>query len=577
MSNESQSLLGITRESLANVFSTDEHVWKILIFDVYGKEVLAPLLTVGKLKSFGVSLLLPINVKRSQIKNSCAVYFVQATEENLNLICQDIEQNLYMCYYIDFIDYCESEFLELMVTKFNAIKHEFSINRVYDRYSLFIVDKENVFNLKIAHVLTYLYWKPTNDLEIINITKKITKGLVSICSTLECLPAVYYQDSVLPSNFIATQFIETMLGHAKQAPESKLGNLMLQNKESSTALVILDRLFDLIPIFAHYWTYDHLISDLLDRKNNFVSIKNVKYDLTDDTDKFYQSHQFSEFSTVISACASSLKTFSEKVKGLQTKKTNIENSVAQFDVDQTLSDASNILKEKSDLDKHTNICEAMLKRINARNIDKFADLAASIIASSEIKQTLLSQVKALALDPSSDPSDVLRLLLATQIQYCGEIETFIDEVVYARFQRIPSPITFLRSILQNNYTNVLNTVQKDKTAEIPDQRSKLFGSVISKSKGILKQLSLTSGYNNNIISLLNKILWKQIPENFFVKYLAPASGTIDRIILFIIGGGNYHEVKELQEWASKHKITLIYGSTEFDNAAINIEEIEKLI
>ncbi|KAM9294460.1 G2/M phase-specific E3 ubiquitin-protein ligase [Gastrophryne carolinensis] len=83
--------------------NTGEPVWKVLIYDRFGQDIISPLLSVKELRDMGVTLHLLLHSDRDAIPDVPAVYFVIPTEENVDRICQDLRTGLYESYYLNFI------------------------------------------------------------------------------------------------------------------------------------------------------------------------------------------------------------------------------------------------------------------------------------------------------------------------------------------------------------------------------------------------------------------------------------------------------------------------------------------
>lgn len=61
-------------------------VFQVLVLDKQTKDIIAPLLKISDLRKHGVTLHLMIATERQSIPDVPAIYFVDATEENIRLI-----------------------------------------------------------------------------------------------------------------------------------------------------------------------------------------------------------------------------------------------------------------------------------------------------------------------------------------------------------------------------------------------------------------------------------------------------------------------------------------------------------
>ena len=60
--------------------------WKVLIYDTMGQSVISPILKVNEIREQGITVHLPLTKERFPIPDVPAVYFVQPTSENIQLI-----------------------------------------------------------------------------------------------------------------------------------------------------------------------------------------------------------------------------------------------------------------------------------------------------------------------------------------------------------------------------------------------------------------------------------------------------------------------------------------------------------
>jgi sec1 family domain-containing protein 1 len=72
------------------------------------------------LRQHGITLNLPMEIQRSCVPNAPAIYFIEPTQKNIDGIVQDIQNNFYKEYYINFSSTADSELLEYFATTLPA-------------------------------------------------------------------------------------------------------------------------------------------------------------------------------------------------------------------------------------------------------------------------------------------------------------------------------------------------------------------------------------------------------------------------------------------------------------------------
>lgn len=111
--------------------SASEPVWKILIYDRVGQDIISPLISVKELRELGVTLFVYVTCSclvvvcdisvtfcsqlhsdRDPIPEVPAIYFCAPNEENLGRIGQDFQSGSYDVYHLNFISPISRQKLE---------------------------------------------------------------------------------------------------------------------------------------------------------------------------------------------------------------------------------------------------------------------------------------------------------------------------------------------------------------------------------------------------------------------------------------------------------------------------------
>ena len=200
---------------------------------------------------------------------------------------------------------------------------------------------------------------------------------------------------------------------------------------SRPVLIILDRNVDLIPMLSHSWTYQSLVSDVLDMKLNRITIETApddkdaaagkgptkkSYDLTT-SDFFWAKNAGLPFPQVAEDIDAELTRYKEDAAEI-TRKTGVSD-LDGFNAMQTDATASamhlktaitllpELRERKAVLDMHMNILAALLTGIKNRQLDNFFQVEENV--SKQSKQQLLDLIR----DPNkgSEPADKLRLFI----------------------------------------------------------------------------------------------------------------------------------------------------------------------
>ena len=174
--------------------SKSENSWKILVFDEYGRDIIAPLLTVKELRECGVTLNLLISEKREPIPDVPVVYFVMPTKNNIDLISSDCKNQMYDKFYINFITAVSRQLLEDLAQLNIESDSVYRIEKIFDQYLSFCMLEQNLFTISAydSEICSYyaLNRPDAKDVDIEKCINTITDSIFSLFVTLRELPVI---------------------------------------------------------------------------------------------------------------------------------------------------------------------------------------------------------------------------------------------------------------------------------------------------------------------------------------------------------------------------------------------------
>ncbi|KAI8510306.1 Sec1 domain containing protein 1, partial [Branchiostoma belcheri] len=279
--------------------SAVEPVWKVLVYDRFGQDIISPILSVPELRDMGVTLHLCLNAVEVQ--------------EWREIDRKDLRSQLYESYYLNFISAVSRQRLEDLASAALQAGTVPQISKVFDQYLNFITLEDDMFTLRHSQNREAISYYAINrgdvqDSEMEASMDAIVDSLFSVFVTLGTVPIIRSPRGNA-AEMVAEKLDKKLRENIRDSRNSLFTSDSLQAGQFSfqrPLLVILDRNLDLATPLHHTWTYQALAHDVLDLQLNRVSVeepagekspqgarpkrKAKSYDLNF-TDKFWQSHK----------------------------------------------------------------------------------------------------------------------------------------------------------------------------------------------------------------------------------------------------------------------------------------------
>ncbi|KAL7291506.1 protein sly1 homolog [Trichogramma pretiosum] len=596
-------------------------VWKVLIYDRIGQDIISPLISIKELRELGVTLHLQLHTDRDPIPEVPAVYFCAPTDENIGRIGQDLQNKLYDVYHLNFISPINRSKMEDLASAALMAGAVANIHKVYDQYLNFISLEDELFILRHQNsdIISYhaLNRGEIKDTEMDRIIDIIVDSLFSVFVTLGTIPV-----------------IRSPRGNAAEMVASKLDKKLRENTWDTRntlfqgegirphnlfssvrpLLIILDRSVDMATVFHHTWTYQALAHDVLDLSLNRLVVEEsigksasggarskTRACELDDSDKFWASHKGSPFPTVAEAIQEQLEQYrshEQQVKRLKSTM-GIDNESDEAismmtDTTAKLTNAVNslpqLLEMKRLIDMHTTIATGILNSIKSRRLDTFFEIEEKIMS----KQTLDKSVLDIINDTECGlPEDKLRLFIIYYLcTNMSDAEYNKHENALSNIGCDLSPLTYLRR--WRNYTKIAgiqNSYEGGGTKTVS-----MFSKLVNQGSSFVME-----GVKNLVVKKHNLPVTKIVDELVDMRQSAqtedycyfdpkqlkhsdqvPKNKTVFQdAIVFIVGGGNYIEYQNLMDYV-KQKANggttkkIVYGSTTLTNAKQFLKQLSLL-
>lgn len=260
-------------------------IWKVLIMDSCAQSILAPIISVNELRGEGVTLYLPLAVgphaQRDPIPEVPAIYLVEASKHNMELITKDIVSGLYLKYYINFIGTITRSLLESFAQALigadsrsgggalhpSRVSFAPQVQSIFDQYISFICLDRSLWILPtpstgaaasmeynvlcIFSSMLAMSWLPSGG----------NGGNTELIATP---PLIVYPKEMEEMAQLLTEKIKGHLVNTKYTPKTQ------QRKSARPVIVLQQRGFDLSAPLLMPMTYHSLVHDLLGNHLNRV-------------------------------------------------------------------------------------------------------------------------------------------------------------------------------------------------------------------------------------------------------------------------------------------------------------------
>ncbi|XP_032882879.1 sec1 family domain-containing protein 1 isoform X1 [Amblyraja radiata] len=603
--------------------STTEPVWKILIYDRFGQDIISPLLSVKELRDLGITLHLLLHSDRDPIPDVPAIYFVMPTEENVDRVCQDLRNQLYESYYLNFISAISRSKLEDIASAALSTNAVAQVAKLFDQYLNFITLEDDMFVLcnQNKELISYhaINRPDITDTEMEIIMDTLVDSLFCFFVTMGAVPIIRCARGNA-ADMVAVKLDKKLRENLRDARNSLFTGDSLGGGQFSfqrPLLVLVDRNIDLATPLHHTWTYQALVHDVLDFHLNRVNLEETPgiesssagarpkkktkktYDLTA-ADNFWQRHKGSPFPEVAESVQQELDSYRaqedevkhlKSIMGLEGEDDGAISMLSDNTAKLTsaVSSLPELLQKKRLIDLHTNVATAVLEHIKARKLDVYFEYEEKLMSKSTLDKSLLDMIS----DPDGGtPEDKMRLFI----------------IYYISSPQPPSEVDLeqYKKSLTDAGCNLdpLNYIKRWKAFTKMASAPANFGGSGPKPTSLLSRVMNTGsqfvmeGVKNFVLKqqnlpvtriLDNLIEMKSNPETDDYRYFDPkmlrgSESSVPRnknpfqeAIVFVVGGGNYIEYQNLVDYTkNKPGKHVLYGCSELFNAGQFLKQLSQL-
>lgn len=607
--------------NMEGAFNEEELQWKVLIMDVKSTTIVSSVLRVNDLLKTGVTVHSLIHQTRASLPEVPAVYFVTPNQDNINLIVQDLKDDKYSDFYVNFTSTLDRELLEDFAQKVCLTGKSDRIKQVYDQYLDFVVTEPELFSLDLPGSYSLLNNPSSTEEKITQLCDEIANGLFNAVMTTSSIPIIRAPNGG-PAEIVAEKLGAKLRDYVINT-RSSANSVLEGDPLERCVLIILDRSIDFTCMFSHSWIYQCMVFDVFKLTRNTITIPSKtpegqevskRYDI-EPNDFFWNENAHLPFPEAAENVETALSSYKEEAAEI-TKKTGVSNlndldpnsNSDTVQMQEVVKKLPQLAARKSIIDVHMNIFAALLAQLESKSLDTFFEVEQD----PDNAKTRTRFLEILKDGKSNNMEDKLRTFIVLYLSSTSGLpQEFVKEVekYFSDNEFDISALKYvykLREFIQLSNKTLQNKSLEDGTSKVSSggnlslsglyglTEGRLQGGVGSLISGIKKLLpeKKTIPITNVVEAIMDPLNSSQKNLETTDGYLyfdpritrgshtkKPKRQSYNKSVVFVVGGGNYLEYQNLQEWAHSqlhNPKAVMYGSTSISTPVEFLREISEL-
>lgn len=591
-----------------NLFTSESDInfcFKVLILDDSSFKTLSPLLKQATLQKHNICLITKINAQKDPMHSMMSIYLVTPTSENFRLILNDMKNNIYKNYSINFIEKPDDNLLEEFLTdiiKLDIYKNIYNLHVLPIKYSLIHPKIIDFCSLDTKIVKPYtLFNQNLNDKITESYYDLIANMLFNVLFCMKISPLIKYKSSSFSELIvekIQNKFISTFNKFPELKNEFKNGNCLM---------VILERDFLDLPIMLHHSSsFGAIISDILGltfEQENYKKIENQKFSLDPLNDFIWNKNISRQYNEVLEDNLNKYQKHKQKMEIFDICKEKNNSEKLQKNSEQIIEGIKEIDKRKLEwdvLEKHAQITIFLNKLIVKRELSNIFSIEKQILDKRDIDKEINKDINKFVEEgkiKNENYLDVFRLCL---IYYLIDKDNLNDDLIKNVIQKLNLPSKYNSKIILDYLYLIKNDAKSFSSQELINrlntenqQNKTMLGQVGGFSKKLFKK-----GFNfikravNNLkgnytpalaMDILYDLIYEknkyqeqftklQLNKNVYI----PDESKSKNLFLFVLGGGSLNEFEYCKEFADNNGYNFIYGADKIYSPNEFLDELSEL-
>eukprot|EP01062_Namystynia_karyoxenos_P062621 TRINITY_DN55503_c0_g1_i1.p1 TRINITY_DN55503_c0_g1~~TRINITY_DN55503_c0_g1_i1.p1 ORF type:complete len:596 (+),score=257.78 TRINITY_DN55503_c0_g1_i1:96-1883(+) len=489
------------------------------------------------------------NPSRSRQGHLKAIVFVRPTQENIDLLRQELQNPLYGEYFLFFSNVLDPRHLEQLAARDS---HEV-VKQVQELYGDYYAQHPYLFTCDMPQPLLH------ESAWTLDVTGRVTDSIVAALLALRKRPLLRYQGN----SPIATRLAGRVAERMQEQQE-----LFASERKDDSVILFVDRKDDAVTPLLTQWTYEAMVHNEFGVRRHCctvpaspVAAEEETLNLTPLYDPFYKDNVHSNWGDYL-----------ENVQALKLRyreKSQLSAGVKQGGKNLDIEDIKRIMHQMPDLrkegilvSKHVSLALQLQHCIKSRQLLEVSEREQEIACNGDFREDERAVGELLA-NPQVDVSNALRLVMIFALRHernrgCGEaLAQFKDRL---RSREVPDEALRLvdRITAWAGASQRASDLFEDGSGLAGEKagkagllsKAKMAGRAMKRAVGAGKEVENVYTQHLSLIKRNAELLFEgRLPTDIFPYFGqgGPQGFKTREIIIFFCGGVTHEEVRQLVE------------------------------
>ena len=579
--------------------------WKVLVMDDVATRVISSILTMFDIMDRRVTLVEQLARKRQPFPEMDVIYFITPSESSIKSLCDDFaigKKPMYGNVHVILTDELGDELLEQMQATPALLAKIKTLKEIHLEY---LCVERSVFQFDMTNSLSKLYGAAPDPTFAATIARK----LATVCISLNEYPCIRYQGTSRFAVEVA-KICNTILDEFSKANSSFWTHGDGEHSDRDRGnLLILDRSYDPLTPLLHEYSYQAMITDLLNIEDGGLVTYEIntgngteeKQALLNEADDLWTQHRHNHIAKVIGDLKEKMQDMANSGGGKLQKKSGADMNLSAMAA--AVRDLPEYQQTMTKLSTHVAVSQEAMGVFTKLGLMDLTEVEQTVAtgfdeAGTEVKGKALLQLVMDTVRNSSVSKDLKIRLLAIYFitvrtttseerkQLCQSAQlTGSEQQTLLNFDRIVLPVA-PTTAKEAGKSSIFSMFRKNVNKPPPTVEGEYTDTRYSGPlKGILEQLLASelpvdkfpsvgphppnAGDGKSVAKSVRKIGTRWKPK-------AASQYNGGRNILFMLSGLSYSELKVVYESMAHSNKEIVAGGTHIISPSEYIQDVSSL-